>query len=155
MADLLAMLEEARRSGDPSPLCAAVPCARFLGLSVELAGRELRTRLDFAPHLVGDALLPALHGGTLAALLESAAIFGLLWETRTARLPKTISITVEYLRSAKATTTWARTEIIHHGRRVATVRGQAYQSDPAHPVAAATVHLLVGALRPDPVPRMP
>jgi acyl-coenzyme A thioesterase PaaI-like protein len=50
-------------------------------------------------------------------------------------MPKTISITVEYLRSAKATTTWARTEIIHHGRRVATVRGVAYQDDVAKPVA--------------------
>jgi uncharacterized protein (TIGR00369 family) len=140
---LLALFDEARRTGDLAPLAAAIPAARFLGLSVERSGDELRTRLDFAPHLIGNALLPALHGGTIASLLESAAIFGLLWDTRAQGLPKTISITVEYLRTARPTTTWARTEIIHHGRRVATVRGLAYQDDPARPVAAATVHLLV------------
>jgi len=140
---LLELVEAARQGGDLAPLTAAIPAARFLGLAVERHGDELLTRLDFAPHLVGNALLPALHGGTIAALLESAAIYGLLWDTRSEGMPKTISITVEYLRSAKATTTWARTEIIHHGRRVATVRGVAYQDDVAKPVAAATVHLLV------------
>ena len=141
--DLLALVDEAKRSGDLAPLAAAIPAARFLGLGVERSGAELRTRLDYAPHLVGNALLPALHGGTIAALLESAAVFGLLWDTRSRGLPKTISITVEYLRSARPVTTWARTEIIHHGRRVATVRGVAWQDDAAKPVAAATVHLLV------------
>jgi uncharacterized protein (TIGR00369 family) len=136
-------MEAARQGGPLGPVTDAVPAARFLGLALERHGDELRTRLDYAPHLVGNATLPALHGGTMAALLESAAIYGLLWDTRSEGIPKTISITVEYLRSAKAMTTWARTEIIHHGRRVATVRGVAYQDDPGRPVAAATVHLLI------------
>jgi uncharacterized protein (TIGR00369 family) len=143
VADLLALLENARRTGDVGSLIAAVPCARFLGLALERVDGGLRTRLDFAPHLIGNALLPALHGGAIGALLESAAIFGLLWETDASRLPKTISVTIEYLRSARARTTWARTEITRQGQRVATVRALAYQEDPARLVAAANAHFLL------------
>jgi len=51
-----------------------VPYVRFLGMQVELAGEEMRVRLDFAPHLVGNAMLPALHGGVIGAFMEMTAI---------------------------------------------------------------------------------
>jgi uncharacterized protein (TIGR00369 family) len=143
MADLADLFSRARESGDLSPLIAAVPVARYLGLALELHDDQLRARLDFAPHLVGNALLPALHGGVLGTLLESAAIYGLLWETRTGRVPKTISITIEFLRTARATTTWAATEISHQGRHVSRVRAFAWQDEPAKPVATATAHFLL------------
>ncbi len=144
MTDLRTLVEEARRTGVPAPLVDAVPFARFLGLGLELDGSGLVTRLDYTPPLIGNALLPALHGGVLGALLESAAIYGLLWETPSDRVPKTISLTVEYLRSARATTTWARTDVTRQGRRVATVRALAWQDDPGRPVAAANAHFLMG-----------
>jgi uncharacterized protein (TIGR00369 family) len=143
VADLRSLLGDAERSGDLGPLIDAVPCARFLGIRLELDADGLRARLDFAPHLVGNALLPALHGGVLGTLLESAAIYALLWDTRSPRVPKTISLTIDYLRSARAVTTFARTEISHQGRRVSTVRAFAWQDDPARPVATATVHCLL------------
>jgi uncharacterized protein (TIGR00369 family) len=143
MAETEDLFVRARDARDLSALTNAVPVARYLGLGLELHGDELRARLDFSPHPVGNALLPAIHGGVLGTLLESAAIYGLLWDTRTGKVPKTISITIEFLRSARATTTWAGTEISHQGRFVSRVRAFACQDDPAKPVATATAHLLL------------
>ena len=64
-----------------------------------MVGDELITTMRYADHLIGNPALPALHGGTLGALLESAAIFELLWRAETIVLPKTITLTVDYLRS--------------------------------------------------------
>lgn len=121
----------------------AIPAARFFGLSVELDETGVLTRLAFAPHIIGNPTLPALHGGALGTLLESAAVFALLASMPNPRIPKPISVTIEYLRSARPVDTLARGEVSHHGRRVATVRVHAWQDDPAKPVAAANAHFLL------------
>ncbi|MSP60712.1 MAG: PaaI family thioesterase [Myxococcales bacterium] len=144
-SDLAALLAEARASGDPAALAAAVPYARFIGFSVERDQAGLVGRLRYAPHLVGNSLLPALHGGTLGSLLESIAMFELLLQSNAPAAPRIISITVEYLRSARPVDTLARAEITRHGRRVATVRAVAWQEDPGKPVAAANAHFLLAA----------
>ena len=69
---------------------------------------ELITTMRYGDHLIGNPALPALHGGTLGALLESAAIFELLWRAETIVLPKTITLTVDYLRSGGAASTPTR-----------------------------------------------
>ena len=58
-------------------------------------------------------------------------------------VPKTINITVEYLRSGKPQDTFARAVFTKHGRRVANVRAYAWQDDPTKPVAAANAHFLL------------
>ena len=121
---LVERLAEAKAAGDYQALVDAVPYSRFLGLSGELEGDELMLAMKFAPHLIGNPALPALHGGTLGALLESAAIFELLCAAETVVLPKTITITVDYLRSAATVDTHARGTITRHGRRVANVRSR-------------------------------
>jgi uncharacterized protein (TIGR00369 family) len=143
VADLHALLDEARRTGDLEPLAAAIPAARFLGLSVARDAQGVVTRLAYAPHIIGNPVLPAIHGGALGTLVESAAVFELLLGTSTTRVPKTISLTIEYLRSARPVVTLARGEVTHHGRRVATVRVLAWQDDPARPVVAANAHFLL------------
>jgi acyl-coenzyme A thioesterase PaaI-like protein len=96
--------------------------------------------------LIGNPILPAIHGGTVGALLESAAIFKLVWEIRSIAVPKTINITVDYLRSARVVDTHARAIITKHGRRVANVQVRAWQADEAKPVAAAHAHFLLKAM---------
>ena len=59
-----------------------VPYARFLRLRAERQGDALTVTMPFADRLIGNPVLPALHGGTVGALLESAAIFKLLWDAR-------------------------------------------------------------------------
>lgn len=140
---LLERVADAKRSGDYHVLLEAVPYAGFLGLSARLEGDELITTMRFADHLIGNPALPALHGGTLGALLESAAIFELLWRAETVVLPKTITITVDYLRSGAPLDTHARGTVTRHGRRVANVRVEAWQADRAAPVATAHAIFMV------------
>lgn len=135
--------EEARRTGDYGPLVEAIPYARFLGITTEFREGELIGKLNFSDTLIGNPLLPALHGGTIAALLESTAIFQVMMEAETLVLPKTINITVAYLRSARAVDTFAHGTITKHGRRVAVVYAQAWQDDRSRPVATAHAHFLI------------
>ncbi len=140
LADLVA---DARATRDFASLARAIPFASFLGLELTEEAGELRGKLRYSPHLIGNPTLPALHGGSLGALLESMAIFAILMDAERPRTPKTISITVDYLRSARPIDTHVRAEVVRHGRRVATVRSIAWQDDPDKPVATANVQLLL------------
>jgi acyl-coenzyme A thioesterase PaaI-like protein len=140
---LIDRLEEAKRAGDYQGLLDLIPYARFLGLSCAMVGEELITTMRFGDHLIGNPALPALHGGTLGALLESAAIFELLWRAETIVLPKTITLTVDYLRSGAPVDTHARSVVTRQGRRVTNVRMEAWQADRATPVATAHAIFLV------------
>lgn len=140
---ILDRLIAARAAGDPNALLAAIPYAQFLGLEAALDGDELVTTMRYAPHLVGNPQLPALHGGTLGALLESAAVFSLLWAAPTALLPKTITITVDYIRPARPVDTSARGIVTRLGRRVAALRVEAWQGERTQLVASAHAHFLI------------
>ncbi len=140
---MLERIAAARAGGHLDALVQAIPYARFLGLTAAADAGVVTVTMKFSDHIVGNPALPALHGGTLGALLESAAIFQLLWASETVLLPKTISITVDYLRSARPVDTHARGIVTKLGRRVANVRVEAWQDDPAAPVATAHAHFLV------------
>jgi uncharacterized protein (TIGR00369 family) len=137
------LLNELRESGDFGPLIATIPYARYLGLHVDVVDGDPITRLHGDAQLVGNPVLPALHGGTVGALLESAAIFKLIWEGTSAAVPKTINITIDYLRSARVVDTFARASVTKHGRRVVNVQVRAWQAEESKPIAAAHAHFLV------------
>jgi acyl-coenzyme A thioesterase PaaI-like protein len=147
MSTILEVLAQARLAGDPGPLTDAIPYARFMGISFDIAeSAEVAAvvgRLTYSDMLIGDPTVPALHGGTLGALLESTAIFELLWSAETLVIPKTINITIEYLSPARPRDTFARGIITKQGRRVANVRVEAWQTSPDHPVAIAFAHFLI------------
>ena len=143
MTLLIERLAEARSRGDFQAFMDAIPYAQFLGLSGGMVDGELVTTMRYGDHLIGNPALPALHGGTLGALLESAAIFEMLWRAETIVLPKTITITVDYLRSGAPVDTHARGIVTRHGRRVTNVRMEAWQTDRGTPVATAHAIFLV------------
>jgi uncharacterized protein (TIGR00369 family) len=143
VTDLLARITAARAAGDLGALIDAIPYARFLGLRCAVTDGVLVTTMAASDHLIGNPALPAIHGGALGALLESAAAFALIWSAETALLPRTITLTVDYLRSARRVDTHAAAVIVRQGRRVATVRAEAWQDDRAQPVAAAHGHFLI------------
>jgi uncharacterized protein (TIGR00369 family) len=121
------------------------PYARFLGVRAEIDGDALKAVLPFSQHLIGNPLLPALHGGVVAAFLELTALAQLSLRTPGAASPRTVDVTVDYLRSARAVDTFARAEILRTGRRVANLRVAAWQSDESRPVATLRGHFLIGA----------
>ncbi|MBL9038544.1 MAG: PaaI family thioesterase [Archangium sp.] len=143
MTTVLELVGAARASGDWNLLTQGIPYMRFLGVTLERQGPRLLGRMSYAPHLIGNSSLPALHGGTLGALLESAAHVELLSRADCTVLPKTITLTVDYLRSGKPVDTFAHAEVVKQGRRVCTVHAKAWQDDEAAPIATATVQLLI------------
>ena len=80
--------------------------------------------------LVGNAALPALHGGVVGAFLELTALVPAIELTDSDRVPKPINFSIDYLRSVGTRETRGRAEIVKHGRRIANVRVLAWQDDP-------------------------
>jgi uncharacterized protein (TIGR00369 family) len=140
---IIERLAQAKRTGDCQALLDAVPYSQMLGLVARIEDGGLVTTMRFADHLIGNPALPALHGGTLGALLESAAVFELLWRAETIVLPKTITITIDFLRSGAPVDTHARCFVTRQGRRVTNVRVEAWQTDRASLVATAHAIFLV------------
>jgi uncharacterized protein (TIGR00369 family) len=140
---LAALLAEARQGGAIQPLIDALPYARFLRLEVARDEAGLVTTMRFHDELIGDVSIPALHGGSLAGLLESAAVLEVLLDASTSALPKTITLTIDYLRSGRAVDTKARARLVRKGRKVVVIESRAYQDDPEKPVATAIVHVLL------------
>ncbi len=120
-----------------------LPYARFLDLRSRMEGDDLTVVMPFADRLIGNPMLPALHGGATAALLEMTAVaqVALVWPRL--RLPRPINVTVSYLRSGRPVDVTARARISKAGRRVAHVVAEAWQDDPAQPIASLTAHFLL------------
>ncbi len=135
----------AKKTGDWNALVQSVPYLRFLGLSVESQNGKLVGRMKFRDELIGNPTIPALHGGTLGASLEAAAQFELLYRAESIVLPKTITLTIDYRRSGRPVDTFFGATIVRQGRRVATLVSHAWQEDPAKPIAAATLQMMVMA----------
>jgi len=123
-------------------LMAAPYVARF-GVRLERKGNELTGVLPFADHLVGNPLIPALHGGAVGAFLEIVASASLLASQPLQRLPKPIDVAIDYLRPARAQDVYARAVVARSGRRVANVRVEAWQKRIDAPVATLHGHFLI------------
>lgn len=138
-------------------MVANIPYLGFLGIRFDVAGHELTGVLPFREGLIGNPLLPALHGGVISAFLEVTAISGLLWPVvrRAAEsgltaetilrqhLPRTIDLTTDFLRPGLSKDSFARARINRSGRRYASVHVEAWQDDPNRPIAQATGHFLM------------
>ncbi|MDD8023467.1 MAG: PaaI family thioesterase [Paracoccaceae bacterium] len=150
-----------RRDAALRTLVSGVPYIQFLGIEFDRRGDELTATLPFDEKLIGNPMLPALHGGVTAAFLEVTAIielsWTLLWEdveagridlssldpTHLPRLPKTIDFTVDYLRSGLPRDAYARARVNRSGRRYASVHVEAWQDNRTRMFAQATGHFVM------------
>jgi acyl-coenzyme A thioesterase PaaI-like protein len=150
-----------RRDRALAALVGNVPFAAFMGLQFDRRGDELTTVMPYEAKLIGNPLLPALHGGATAAFLETAAIielsFSLLWSDIESGaldaenlnsptlppLPKTIDFTVDYLRAGLPRDAYARARVNRSGRRYASVHVEAWQDNRDRLFAQATGHFLM------------
>jgi acyl-coenzyme A thioesterase PaaI-like protein len=150
-----------RRDRALKALVEGVPYLGFMGIGFDRRGDELTAVLTYDDKLIGNPMLPALHGGATASFLEVSAImelsFQMLWdeiesgeldvETLTPqtlpRLPKTIDFTVDYLRSGLPRDAYARARVNRSGRRYASVHVEAWQDNRQKLFAQATGHFLM------------
>ncbi|MEM7099411.1 MAG: PaaI family thioesterase [Pseudomonadota bacterium] len=143
---ILQELREQGRGKDVSALIDAIPYAKFIGLTIDQQGDEVITVLPFSEHLVGNVNLPAVHGGAVGAMLEMTAVLQLIYDTQCERLPKTVDVSFDYLRSVTAKTTFGRAIVTRQGRRVANVRCELWQDHRDRPVAAGHGHFLLSPI---------
>lgn len=152
-----------RRDTALAALVGNVPWISFMGIRFQRMGDELTAILPFEDKLIGNPLLPALHGGATAAFLEVTAIIQLSWAMlwpdvesgkidlsdaevlRQLRLPKTIDMTVDYLRTGLPRDSYARARVTRSGRRYASVQVEGWQDNRDRPYAQATGHFLMPA----------
>ncbi|MEL6585674.1 MAG: PaaI family thioesterase [Pseudomonadota bacterium] len=152
-----------RRDAALAGLVEGVPYIQYLGITFDRRGDELTGVLHYDDKLIGNPVLPALHGGVTAAFLEVTAIVSLSWtllwddletgrldpEALTAdaearpRLPKTIDFSVDYLRSGLPRDAYARARVNRSGRRYASVHVEAWQDNRDKLFAQATGHFLM------------
>jgi uncharacterized protein (TIGR00369 family) len=120
-----------------------IPYGRFLGVRGELRGDELTLVLPYREALVGNPLLPALHGGVIGAFMELAAIAQIAVSLREERLPKTIDVHIDYLRSGRPVDTYARATLAKLGRRIANAQVTCWQQEVGEPIAALRGHFML------------
>jgi acyl-coenzyme A thioesterase PaaI-like protein len=129
---------------------ARIPYARLLGLEAELHGDEMTAILPFSDHLIGNPMLPAIHGGVLGAFMEITALAQLSIAHGLERQPRPIDVTVQYLRSGRPRTTYARARLNRVGKRIANVYVEAWQAERANPIASLHGHFLINPVTPPP-----
>jgi len=144
--EFLAQLRDSGRGQDMAALLEHIPYARFLGVQVQQQANEVIPVLEFSAHIIGNTRLPAIHGGVIGALLEITSVLQLLFETSCQRLPKTVDVNFDYLRSGRATTTYGRAIVNRQGRRVANVRSELWQEDRLKPIALSQGNYLLKPL---------
>ena len=140
---ILEQLLEARDRDDPEAISTLIPYCGFLGMTARRVDGDLRLHLPFQPHQIGNPAIPALHGGTVGSMLETIAIFQVLWAHDVVSVPRTINLTVDYQRPGRPVETWAHARVAKRGRRVFSVVSEAWQDEPDRPISTALVHLLV------------
>lgn len=153
-----------RRDAALRALVEGVPYIQYLGIQFDRRGDELTAVLPYRDELIGNPMIPALHGGVTAAFLEVTAIielsWSILWEEMEQgrldpaamagaplpRLPKTIDFAVDYLRSGLPRDAYARARVNRSGRRYASVHVEAWQDNRARLFAQGTGHFVMSGL---------
>ncbi|HUP92634.1 MAG TPA: PaaI family thioesterase [Solimonas sp.] len=140
---LVAARTAAREHGDYDALVQLIPFAGFLGVRLILADGQPRSHLPFRPGLIGNASLPALHGGVTASFMENAALLHLLLHGDEPRIPKSIDFSIDYLLPGLARDCYADCEVSRAGLRVAQTQIRCWQKSPQAPIAIARAHFLL------------
>ena len=122
---------------------AQVPIVQTLGMHCDIKGDDMVGVLPFQKKLIGNFTIKALHGGAIGTFLEMTAMAQLFLVSESERPARTINITVDYLRQGKAQDLYARATVVKLGRRMASVRAEAWQAEREKPVAALLGHFLV------------
>lgn len=120
-----------------------IPFNRFLGMRLaEQARGYCVLHLPWRDEFVGDASRPAVHGGVISTLLDTAggcAVFTSL--DRVEDRVSTVDLRVDYLRPGPAEDLWCSARVVRVGNRVGVARmelhsgGLPNEGEPGTPVA--------------------
>ena len=119
-----------------------IPFNVFVGLRVDaLARGRAVLRIPWRHELIGDLLRPAVHGGVISMLADTAggaAIFTML--DRDNDRVSTVDLRVDYLQPGAPVDLVCRADVVRMGNRVGVMRAEVFSGDPgedARPIATA------------------
>lgn len=100
-----------------------IPFNRTLGMKVDDVGEgHCQIRVPARDAHIGNFVLPAVHGGVLSALADSAGGLAVFTRLEAGQSCATLDLRIDYLRPAKADRDLvARAEVVRLGNRVAVV----------------------------------
>ena len=113
-----------------------IPFNRLLGITVEqITAGSVLLRIPFNASWIGDPIRPALHGGLISTLADTAggiAVFSAL-----SPMPKvsTLDLRIDYLRHGLPTDLLCHAEVLRVGNRVAVTSMQLTQNEGARVLA--------------------
>jgi uncharacterized protein (TIGR00369 family) len=114
-----------------------IPFDAWLGMKLETLepGRCL-VRVPFRPEFVGDPFRPALHGGVLSALADTAGGLSVFstFDDLTSRVA-TVDLRIDYLRPGRLEDLWCEARVVRVGNRVAVTTMTVRHADPAYVAA--------------------
>ncbi len=100
-----------------------IPFNALLGIEIDSVGDgKARLRIPFRPELIGDPWRPAIHGGVISALADTAggaAVFSRF--VNPSDRASTVDLRIDYLRPGDKATLMADATVIRMGNRVAVV----------------------------------
>ncbi|MCU7993591.1 PaaI family thioesterase [Shewanella glacialipiscicola] len=141
--DVQGIVKRATELNDFGHLLEHVPYAKFIGMKVERFGDELIFKLPAKDDNIGNPVLPAIHGGVIAGFMEMSAIVQLMVFMQTAKVPKVVDFSIDYLRAGLLKDSFVECRITRQGRRVANVNISCWQTNRKQLIATARAHFLI------------
>ncbi len=120
-----------------------IPFAAYLGIRAQILETEILFILPENDQLVGNAMLPAIHGGVVGGFMEQAAALHLIARMDQPVVPKIINFSLDYLRPTRLRDTYAQCIVTRQGRQVANLAITAWQERRESPCATARAHFLI------------
>lgn len=119
------------------------PYAELLGLAIIGEGEDRHLTMQAGDHVLGRPGF--LHGGAITGLLEIAGMVALIDALGDDRpRVKPVNVTVDFMRGGRLVETYAKGRVVRLGQRIANVTVDAWQDDPARPIASARMTLQLG-----------
>ena len=129
--------EQSRAAG--AAFIQAMPQAQALGLELVAVGEaEATIRAPYSPDLVGDPDTGVIAGGVVTTLLDQTCGQAVWNALHAPTSIATLDLRIDYMRAAEpGRDVFAHAHCYKLTRTVAFVRAQAYDRDPADPIATA------------------
>ena len=113
-----------------------IPFNTFLGMKVDKLDEGFaRLRVPYFENLIGDPVRPALHGGVVSTLADTAGGIAAFTSVGPGDVLSTVDLRVDYLRPAALQDLVAEARVLRTGNRMVVCDIAVFHDDPDHRVA--------------------
>ena len=128
-----------------------IPFNRHLGMVLEdLRPGRVQIRIPFQDHFIGNPEMPALHGGVISALLDTAGGASVWSQAGVGDRVSTVDLRVDYLRPGRSEDIIGVGEVVRIGNRVGVSSLRAFHPDSEDKPIAAGMGVYNVKRQPDP-----